>query len=242
MRLLRDPATGRQALGIAEAGLPAFEQMLFAKYSLYRTVYFHRDVRAATVMMRKLVVAALEAELLDMAELREWTDEELFTLLRSRVTARRRPAARVLDLPQFREKRTLVGQLIGRILERKLYHVAASLPLSMAPRLTPQNLAAVERHLAQHLGLEEGQALVDIPSRPGMLSTDLLIERESGDVINAKDLTPDDGFAMNAAARAFYLTSGRLRLYTAVPVAVSTEDFARAIHAAVHPPQVAALV
>jgi hypothetical protein len=45
--LVDDPQTGRLAVGLREKGLSALESLLFAKYQMYRNVYWHHAVRAA---------------------------------------------------------------------------------------------------------------------------------------------------------------------------------------------------
>lgn len=205
MALLPDPVDGQLRVGIRKRGLGSFEQMLYSKFNLYREVYFHPTVRSATTMMRRLVIEALEAGLTDMAELQMWSDEELFILLQSRVISSRKSPAR----------RKIVKRLVERIVVRRLYKAVESRPLSEAPVVTPDRLVEAERLLAKILGVPEGDALLDIPNRPGMLSTDLLVRFDDGAVRNAKDLGPDEGFAMNAAASALYRASGRVSIFVA---------------------------
>lgn len=222
MTVVRVPATGRLTLGIRERGLGPFEQMLYAKSTLYREVYFDPTVRAATVMMRRLVVEALDAGLVDFDELKLWTDEELFILLRSRVLRRRRNP----------EQREVVGRLSERIVNRSLYEPVLSTPLSSAPSLSAAELGVIERRITQELGVEQGAVLVDIPNRPGMLSTDLWVLRQNGDVQNARTLGPDDGFAMNEAAEALYNASGRFTIFAAREHRLSPRDVEGAFAAA----------
>lgn len=217
--LVRDPESGALVVGLKESGLPAFEQMLYSKFNLYRSVYFHRTVRAATVMMRALVMLALESGLLELDELRQWTDQELFILLRSRIGRRRKDPSR----------REQVSRLLEGILYRRLYRPAVSWPLSSAPHLSPKELVEVETYLAARLGLEPGEALLDIPRRPTMLSTDILVRRRTGEVVNARHLAPDDGFAINLAAEAFYHASGRWSLYVARPVGLPAATLRRLV-------------
>lgn len=48
--------------GVDERGVMAVESVLFSKYQMYRAVYWHRSVRAATAMIKKAVAAALASE------------------------------------------------------------------------------------------------------------------------------------------------------------------------------------
>ncbi|AEJ60966.1 metal dependent phosphohydrolase [Spirochaeta thermophila DSM 6578] len=46
-------------LAITPSGIPSIEHILFSKYLMYRTVYWHRTVRAATAMVKKTIYHAL---------------------------------------------------------------------------------------------------------------------------------------------------------------------------------------
>ncbi len=48
--LVEHPDVGRRQVGIEEKGLSALESLLFAKYQMYRNVYWHHAVRSATAM------------------------------------------------------------------------------------------------------------------------------------------------------------------------------------------------
>jgi uncharacterized protein len=85
--LLRDPATGRLELGVHEKGVAALESLLFAKYQMFRNVYWHHAVRAATVLYKRVVTDALDSGLIAGEELVGATDEALMHLLASRASA-----------------------------------------------------------------------------------------------------------------------------------------------------------
>lgn len=216
--IIEDPETGRRRIGLEERGLTSFEQMLYSKNTLFRNVYFQPTVRCAMVMLRALVVAALEAGLLAVDELHTWSDEELFTVLRVRGE----------EAGGESGVQGLVHTLLERLLARRLYHCAASLPLSAAVPVTPEAVLAIEAEFAEQLGLGPGGALLDVPSKPTMLSTDIPVRRRGGRVVHAGTLTPDDGFALNEAQPALYAASGRISLFTARPETVD----ARIVHAA----------
>lgn len=205
LTMVENPDTGEPQVGLKEKGLVNFEQLLYAKFNLFRSVYFHRTVRSATVMMRELVIQALETGLLEAEELETWTDEELFILLRSRVAEAGNNGPRLQH----------ISEMTDRILNRRLYKEAASLPLSSAPDITPEQVAEIEAHIAHEMNLSDREVLLDIPSKPTMLSTDILVQRKNGNVVNASQLGPDDGFALNQYAESFYHASGRWSLFTA---------------------------
>src|SRR3989449_11647508 len=54
------PGTGGgTTLALTEKGLAPLESLLFAKYQMYRTVYWHHAVRSATAMFKRAVRQAL---------------------------------------------------------------------------------------------------------------------------------------------------------------------------------------
>ncbi|HYV96439.1 MAG TPA: HD domain-containing protein, partial [Gemmatimonadaceae bacterium] len=82
--LVDDPARGRLAIGVSEKGLSALESLLFAKYQMYRNVYWHHAVRSATAMYKRLVDNALRAGSLGAETLARFTDEGLLHELDAR--------------------------------------------------------------------------------------------------------------------------------------------------------------
>jgi HD superfamily phosphohydrolase len=72
---------------IYEKGIPSVESMLFSKYLMYRTVYWHKQVRSATAMIKKAILSALEDEMLAQEELYNLDDEGFFSLIESKKPA-----------------------------------------------------------------------------------------------------------------------------------------------------------
>src|SRR3954465_4897477 len=68
---------GRFEVGVQEKGVSALESLLFAKYQMYRNVYWHHAVRSATAMYKRLVDGALRAGSLSAETLAGFTDEGL---------------------------------------------------------------------------------------------------------------------------------------------------------------------
>jgi HD superfamily phosphohydrolase len=61
--------------------IPNVESILFSKYLMYRTVYWHHQVRAATAMVKKNLVNGLESGKITADELYNLDDTGLFTLI-----------------------------------------------------------------------------------------------------------------------------------------------------------------
>ncbi len=94
-------------VGVEAKGLMSVEGILFAKYLMYRGVYWHRGVRAPTAMVKKAVLLGLRAGVLRPEELYGLDDAGFFALLLSRdfpplalaeEVARGRPYSLALDI------------------------------------------------------------------------------------------------------------------------------------------------
>src|SRR5665213_548453 len=84
LTIVEDPATGAPVVGLVEKGLAALESLLFAKYQMYRNVYWQHAVRSATAMYKRLVDDALRSGAIEERELAGFTDEGLLHRLDER--------------------------------------------------------------------------------------------------------------------------------------------------------------
>jgi len=165
--VVEDPATGRSALGVQEKALSALESLLFAKYQMYRNVYWHHAVRSATAMYKRLVEDAVRSGAVDVQSLARYTDEGLMHQLESKAPTR----------------------LLAALKERRLYKRAAEWPAAEldVDRLEwiasdRKRVAAAENELAKELGLGAGELLLDYPVKTQMLGLDIPVLRRSGEV------------------------------------------------------------
>ncbi|GHU24639.1 phosphohydrolase [Spirochaetia bacterium] len=62
-------------------GKSSVEALLFAKYLMYKNVYWHKSVRCATAMIKKALVYGLQSGAIGADELYGLDDQELFALL-----------------------------------------------------------------------------------------------------------------------------------------------------------------
>ncbi|MDR1389355.1 MAG: HD domain-containing protein [Treponema sp.] len=77
-RLIPHPLRG---VDIDSRGIPGVEALLFSKYLMYRNVYWHRQVRSATAMIKKALCAGLDAKIIRGDDLYGLDDQELFALM-----------------------------------------------------------------------------------------------------------------------------------------------------------------
>jgi HD superfamily phosphohydrolase len=165
--LIDDPETRRKTLGVREKALSALESLLFAKYQMYRNVYWHHAVRSATAMYKRLVEHAVDNEVVSVLSLSRYTDEGLMHRLEAKAPT----------------------PLLVALKERKLYKRAAEWP---AAELDENNfewiatdrkrVAETEDALAEEFGLAAGELLLDYPVKTQMLGLDIPVLRRSGEV------------------------------------------------------------
>jgi len=65
--------------------IPNVESILFSKYLMYRTVYWHRQVRAITAMLKKALINGLETDQITGEDLYNLDDYSLFSLLEKKI-------------------------------------------------------------------------------------------------------------------------------------------------------------
>jgi uncharacterized protein len=180
LALLRDPETGRWEVGVQEKAVSALESLLFARYQMFRNVYWHHGVRAATALYKRIVDDAVGVGLVRPEELVGPTDEALLFELEYRARSRNDPVAERISqqwLPALRQR---------RLPKRACELTAADLDeVRVAPWVrgdSPEKRVR-EDMLAAELGLEPGEVVIDFPERGPMFRLDLLIGRRGGQVV-----------------------------------------------------------
>jgi uncharacterized protein len=158
---------GRPTLALHEKGLAALESLLFAKYQMYRNVYWHHAVRSATVMFKRLVRSAIAAGRVAPDAIALATDDGfVHELMRQDATG----LARCL-----RERR-----LAKRALDVSATELPALTPTW--PSDAPDLLERVENRLARDAGLAPGELFLDFPAKARMLALDLPLVKRDGAV------------------------------------------------------------
>jgi len=166
LTVIVDPTSGRSVIGVREKGLAALESLLFAKYQMYRNVYWHHAVRSATAMYKRLVFDAVRAGTVNLATLASFTDEGLLHHLES----------------------VSPGQLVTALRDRRLHKRALELPAGELDEDVEwiaddyERVVRVENQLADDAGVPQGTILLDYPVKTQMLGLDLPVLRKSGEV------------------------------------------------------------
>ena len=199
---LVETAPGRFEVGVLEKGISALESLLFAKYQMYRNVYWHHAVRSATCMFKRAVRLAARQAVLQPEEIATATDGGLMAAL----------------------LRTDPTGLATAVQARRLHKRALDLPATdVAPDegwtdTDPELLESVEDRLAAELGMKAGEVLVDFPARANMLSVDLPLRLRDGRVDRLTDEGRPGHLGLPQVAGHLYRSARRLRVFVARPL------------------------
>ena len=206
---------GRRQCGVHEKGVSALESLLFAKYQMYRNVYWHHAVRSATCMFKRAVRSAVAKGQLTPSDVAVGTDATLSVALMAddptglaRAVQERRLHKRALDLP------------------------ATEVPDDCQPWLheSPELLEQVEDRVAKEVGLRPGQLLIDYPSRESMLSVDLPLRTRGGKVERLTEAGRAGTLGLPRVADELYRSARRFRVFTsAKPNAKLAKIFGAAV-------------
>jgi len=212
LTLVHDPVTGRQTVGVSEKGLSALESLLFAKYQMYRNVYWHHAVRSATAMYKRLVADAIDQGALSVGTLASFSDEALLHQLEERAPSR----------------------LLQGLRERRLYKRAfecpsADLPEDAAEWIASDRrlVAAAENQIAREVGLEPGELLLDYPAKTLMLDLDLPVLQRNGTVKRLTSEGFEGSINLPQLSNELYRSARWLRVFVARPVTLDRKAVMR---------------
>ncbi|MDR2144679.1 MAG: HD domain-containing protein [Treponema sp.] len=161
-RLLPDRDRG---IDIDSRGIPSVESVLFSKYLMYRTVYWHRQVRSATAMIKKALLAGLGDRTIAGEDLYGLDDQSLFKLME--------------------EKKNPLFRLAGDVKNGTLYFEAAAFPFDETKHrnlldITGRHLyeEALAAETARQTGKAAAGIIIDLPE-PVSLESALYVRDES---------------------------------------------------------------
>jgi len=143
-------------VAISSKGVTALEDILFSKYLMYKTVYWHKTVRIATAMIKKAVAVGLKDGVIARGDLYGLDDEEFF----ARFAASRHPSS------------ALVEQVRQRALYRQVWRAPFKDDDPAHRRLEDVGgRLEVEERIAQEAGAAAGtrfpaeSVVLDVPER-----------------------------------------------------------------------------
>lgn len=147
--------------------IPNVEAILFSKYLMYRTIYWHRQVRSATAMIKKALIKSLESGVLAEEELYNLDDQSLFTLLREKTGD------------------SAGSALAGAVWSGRLFTVAAEIPFADEDHACLKDISRRSRYEEQlasafrsaGISLGSDDLIIDIPE-PVSFETGLFVRDE----------------------------------------------------------------
>ena len=211
--LVDEPPSNRRVIGVLEKGLSALESLLFAKYQMYRNVYWHHAVRSATCMFKRAARTALRSGDVTEQQVSVVTDDELMHLLIGTGSA----------LPKALRQR----RLFKRALDLPASEVIAVPEEWMAS--DPDLLEQVEDLVAAEVGLSPGELLLDFPARHSMLGVDLPLRLRDGTVERLTDEGRAGQLGLPRIAGELYRSARRLRVFVAQPISRRVDGVARLV-------------
>jgi uncharacterized protein len=209
LTLVNSPESGRREVGVHEKGVAALESLLFAKYQMFRNVYWHHAVRAATVLYKRIVMDALDGALIAPEELVGQTDEGVLFLLGTRAAAHGGEAGEqvggwIADLTARR-----LPKRAGEVVAAELDGVGGAW-LHVDTPLKRR----VEERLARELDLSAGGVFLDYPEKHAMFGLDLLVCRRDGAVLRLGPAGRAGLIDLPRVAEQLYRTARVLRIFT----------------------------
>ena len=207
--IVQTPERPTRMVGVHEKGLSALESLLFAKYQMYRNVYWHHAVRSATAMYKRLVAVALESGHVAADKVAHFTDEGLLVHL---------------DVPSLpAQARVMLDGLRFRRLHKRAYECpAATLGEEVGEWIASDFhlTRRVEDAFARELGLPEGAVLVDYPAKTQMLGLDIPMQRRDGRVEQLTAAGWEGAINLPRLSDELYRSARRLRVFTTDRAAV----------------------
>ena len=201
--IVQTPERTTRMVGVHEKGLSALESLLFAKYQMYRNVYWHHAVRSATAMYKRLVAVALDSGHVASDKVAHFTDEGLLVHL---------------DVPTLpAEARVMLDGLRFRRLHKRAYECpAATLGEDVGEWIASDFhlTRRVEDAFARELGLPSGAVLLDYPAKTQMLGLDIPMQRRDGRVEQLTAAGWEGAINLPRLSDELYRSARRLRVFT----------------------------
>ncbi len=149
-RIIPHEAAG---IGISDQGINAIENILFSKYLMYKTVYWHKTVRIATAMVKKAVFRSLQEAYVAPSDLYGLDDFQFISL--------------------FTQKGNPYAPLINHVHHRQLYKSLAETNYSPENNLHTSLGDIFERNALEEKLARELSDVLPLPVSPEMVIIDV---------------------------------------------------------------------
>ncbi len=172
----------KTGIALQEQGLPAVENILFSKYLMYKTVYWHKTVRIATAMIKKALYAGIINSVISPSDLYNLDDDQFFIKFSNH------------HYPPFR----LIKEVYNRNFFKSVFEITydSSNPIhkgltDLNTRLDFENNIAAKIRSSSGKEIDDNSVIIDIPESisfefnlPIHLSGGIVPFTESGSVFS----------------------------------------------------------
>ena len=202
-------------LALEREALASVEQILFSKYMMYRSLYWHKGVRAATCMIKKALTCALLDGTIKYDDLYYLDDNEFNTMCLGRIDST--PALILVDMVEHNE-----------LLERKAVKEYADGGRIEESARKMDERELMERRIHRYLKriyptLPEYEVIIDIPEPINFESHIPVVDRNG----ECTEITDDDMVFTGEVSRMFQKKLRKVALY--LPSYVDAADAEEAL-------------
>lgn len=204
---------------LEEDAMVSIEHVLFSKYLMYKTIYWHKGTRSATAMIKKALLAGLKEGVISYEDLYLKDDDE-FSGLGKNLSFEPFSLIRDVEHNRLLEKRYEENLGSGSKLEE--------LALSLETRDKAEN-AVFRRLRKDYPSLKDYQVIIDIPE-PINFETNIKILRHDGSIVDSGDdwtvFSKDVGRHFSSRLRKLSLFVPDYVTFASAEKAVAEADFA----------------
>lgn len=190
-RLINEMQFYENQLVVATGGVKAAESLLFSRFLMYPSVYYHHVSRIAETMFVRAVEDLIHRGLLDPLELRMMDDARIFEKIRN----------------NDGYARELAVGLDGRKLYKRAIYVGLG-DVGESVLKQRKNVKRMEAEIAEMVGIDSKEILIDIPKDPEIVEMKALVK------INGRMLRLDETSHMVATLEKAHKDNWRMGVYT----------------------------
>ena len=161
VRLIHEMQFYENKLVVTSGGLKAAESLLVSRFLMHPSVYYHHVSRIAETMCIRAIESLIKNKALDPFELSGMNDARLFETMR--------------------KDEEYAGELAQRLDERRLYKRALYVGFESVGENVLRHRSSVERveiEIAETVGIDPENVLIDIPKSPDIAEMKALIKTD----------------------------------------------------------------
>jgi HD superfamily phosphohydrolase len=191
---------------LLESAILSLEHLLFSKYQMYQTIYWHKRTRCATAMIKKCLIYNLENGIIKGEDLYNLDDYSFIEIAQKHSST----FLNVLDVNDNKLLKTKYEKPFDKT--NKLHYFCLDL----------ENRTKAEKFIFNLLKdkyplLREEQLIIDIPE-PISFEVDIPILFKNGEITSFKDL---DGVFSNSVIKGFEKALRKVRVFTIDEISIN---------------------